>query len=324
MKRGIIIFLICIAVDLLFSQAPVVSNVSFNQRTDGSLMVDIYYDLSDDDGEIKNIVIEASDDNGSTWDLICSCLTGDVGLVVSCGTNKHVVWDFCTDNPNVSGSNYKIRVIASEVGTMTGNDGRVYQTVKIGNQWWMAENLKETMFRGGSVIPNVIDNATWSGLSTGARCAYNNNETTAETYGYLYNWYALIGTDDDEIAPTGWHVPTDSEWKQLEMHLGMTPGQADANSWRGTDEGGKMKVEGTTHWISPNYGATNESGLSVLPGGIRSDVGHFEMGASGYYWTCSGYSSSHAYARLLRYDYQKVDRSWRNKRRGLSVRLVKD
>jgi len=100
----IIFFLFLIQAQILFSQAPVVSNVSFAQRTDGSLIVDIYYDLSDDDSETKTIQVEASADNGSTWDLTCISLTGDVGSGVTLGAGKHIVWDFYTDNPDQSGS----------------------------------------------------------------------------------------------------------------------------------------------------------------------------------------------------------------------------
>ena len=143
---------------------------------------------------------------------------------------------------------YKVRVTASEVGTMTGNNGTVYQTVKIGSQWWMAENLKETRYRNDDAISEVTDGTTWAGLSIGARCAYNNSEGTASTYGYLYNWFAV--NDSRNIAPTGWHVPTDNEWKTMEKYLGMSQAEADGELWRGTDEGGKLKESDYTHSVS--------------------------------------------------------------------------
>ncbi|MBN2103812.1 fibrobacter succinogenes major paralogous domain-containing protein [bacterium] len=311
MKRHLYIFIFLIQAQILLSQAPVVSNVSFQQRTDGSLLVDIYYDLSDTDGETKKIKVEASDDNGSTWTLTCTSLTGDVGTGVALGTNKHVVWDFNADNPNVSGSSYKVRVTASEVGTMTGNDGTTYKTVKIGNQWWMAENLKETQYRNSDVIPNVTDNTAWSGLSTGARCAYNNNESTAITYGYLYNLYAVF--DSRYLAPAGWHVPTNDEWTTLVNYLGGT-----------SAAGGKMKETGTTHWNSPNTGATNESYFSALPGGSRNGYsGSFELiGGYAFLWS----SSVEVLYRQLRYSSAGI--SWGGgvgfELFGYSVRLVKD
>jgi uncharacterized protein (TIGR02145 family) len=87
------------------------------------------------------------------------------------------------------------------------------------------------------------------------------------TYGLLYTWYAV--DDSRTIAPKGWHVPTDEEWKELEMYLGMSQSEADDTYWRGTDEGGKLKATGTEYWNSPNEGANNESGYSALPGGFR-------------------------------------------------------
>jgi len=168
-------------------------------------------------------------------------------------------------------------------GTVTDIDGNVYKTVKIGNQWWMAENLKVTRYRNGDPIPNITDNHTWVDLSTGAYCNYNNDISNVATYGRLYNWYAV--DESRNIAPAGWHVPTDDEWKQLEIYLGMSPTEADETHWRGTDEGGKLKETGTTHWYSPNTGATNESGFTALPGGYRVSGGFSSLGFGAYFWS---------------------------------------
>jgi uncharacterized protein (TIGR02145 family) len=118
---------------------------------------------------------------------------------------------------------------------LTDIDRNVYQTVKIGDQVWMAENLRVTHYRNGDAIPNVKDEE-WSDLRSGAYCAYENDETTAVTYGYLYNWSAV--NDSRNIAPAVWHVPTDEEWKTLEMVLGTNQSQADDIGHRGIDEGG--------------------------------------------------------------------------------------
>ncbi|MEJ2629601.1 MAG: fibrobacter succinogenes major paralogous domain-containing protein, partial [bacterium] len=107
-----------------------------------------------------------------------------------------------------------------KTGTVTDIDGNTYQTVKIGDQWWMAENLKVTHYRNNDEIPNVTYWGDWHDLSTGAYCDYNNNEGNVSTCGHLYNWYAV--NDSRNIAPEGWHVPTDEEWKELEMYLGMS------------------------------------------------------------------------------------------------------
>jgi uncharacterized protein (TIGR02145 family) len=187
----------------------------------------------------------------------------------------------------------------------------------------MAENLKVTHYRNGDAVPNVTDNSTWAGLTTGANCNYNNAAANVATYGRLYNWYAV--DDSRNIAPAGWHVPTDAELKQLEVYLGMSQAQADATGWRGTDEGGKLKETGTTHWQSPNEGATNESGFSALPGGYRSHYGTFLMlGNNALFWSSTEYGSYYAWDRNLHYLNSQINRLNLNRRYGFSVRCVRD
>jgi uncharacterized protein (TIGR02145 family) len=136
-------------------------------------------------------------------------------------------------------------------GTVTDIDGNVYQTVTIGTQVWMKENLKVTHYRNGEAIPNVTDGNVWGALTTGAYCEYNNDVNNVATYGRLYISYAVA--DNRNIAPTGWHVPSDAEWKQLEMTLGMSQAQADSVGWHGAPVGGKLKEAGTTHWLAPQH-----------------------------------------------------------------------
>ncbi len=207
--------------------------------------------------------------------------------------------------------------------TVTDIDGNTYQTVLIGDQCWMAENLKVTRYRNGDPIPNIAG-TDWGLLSTGAYCDYHNDVNNVATYGRLYNWYAV--NDSRHIAPEGWHVPTDTEWKQLEMYLGMSQSQADATVWRGTDEGGKMKEAGTSHWHSPNIGATNESGFTALPAGFRgaSDVYYFDLGSYAYFWSSTGSTELHAWYRDLQNNHSEVYRYNFNKREGRSVRCVRD
>jgi len=206
--------------------------------------------------------------------------------------------------------------------TVTDYDGNTYFTVKIGEQCWMAQNLKVTHYRNGDPIPNVTDDTEWEDLTTGAYCDYNNDEGNVATYGRLYNWYAVV--DSRNIAPAGWHVPSDDELKQLEMYLGMSQAEADSAGWRGTDEGGKLKETGTTHWAPPNTGATNESGFSALPGGYRVSYGSFgDMGHYAYFWSSTEDSSDGAWYRPLSYSDSQVGR-YLSKRGGFSVRCVKD
>ncbi|MBT4362772.1 MAG: T9SS type A sorting domain-containing protein [Candidatus Marinimicrobia bacterium] len=219
---------------------------------------------------------------------------------------------------------------AQPTGNVSDVDGNVYETIVIGDQEWMVENLKVTHYRNGEPIPNLIENGEWTSTNSGAFCYYNNDTGNADTYGVLYNWFAL--TDPRGFAPEGWHIPTDEEWKALEMHLGMSHSDADMTGLRGSDEGGKLKETGFMHWISPNSGATNQSGFMALPGSNRNpNSGIFDhAGSTGYgtsIWTSSPYDNYRAYWRNLTYNSSQIGREYsysNNKRSGFSVRCVKD
>jgi|GEM_PF-121387 len=210
-----------------------------------------------------------------------------------------------------------------ECTSVTDIDGNVYPAIQIGDQCWMMENLKVTHFRNGDPIPNVTDDIEWMELTAAAYCDYDNDDANSDVYGRLYNWYAI--DDPRGLAPEGWHVPTDEEWKQLEMYLGMSQAEADATGWRGTDEGGKLKEAGTIHWYAPNTGATNESGFTALPAGMRHPFALFE-GLFLYttFWTSTEDSDFSAFIRQLYNNYEQVWRFLFDKKSGCSVRCVKD
>ena len=198
-------------------------------------------------------------------------------------------------------------------GTITDIDGNTYMTVKIDKQIWMAENLKTTRFNDGTAIPLVTDSAEWGndGPTYGPRyCWYNNDTTYKNIYGALYCWPAA-GTG--KLCPTGWHVPEPAEWTTIINYLG---GQNVA--------GGKLKESGTTHWKSPNTGATNESGFTALPGGFRQFYGPFSfIGLKGYWWSSVHYMEN-AYDMDLNYDSGYTERDRDVMGCGISVRCVKD
>jgi uncharacterized protein (TIGR02145 family) len=161
-------------------------------------------------------------------------------------------------------------------GTVNDIDGNVYRTVNIGTQVWMAENLKTTHFNDGTAIPLVTNNLAWNMLDTSPGfCWYNNDSSSyGTTYGALYNWSAV---NTGKLAPSGWHVPSDSEWSVLTTYLGND-----------SLVGGKLKESGTAHWLSYNTGATNETGFTALPGGYRSNDGSYaSIGFIGYWWTAT-------------------------------------
>lgn len=206
-------------------------------------------------------------------------------------------------------------------------DGNQYRTVEIGNQVWMAENLRTSRFQNGDYITYVIDNNEWEELNqeeAGAWAFYNNHAGN-EPFGLLYNWYAV--NDPRGLCPAGWRVATDRDWQQLERYLGMNPNEANATGWRGQNAnvGGKLKAEGTDFWRSPNTGATNESGFMALAGGYRFTSGSFSyLRFFGYWWTATGADANTAWRRLLFNNRESINRMNYDKRYGFSVRCVQN
>jgi len=196
--------------------------------------------------------------------------------------------------------------------TVSDIDGNVYHTVTIGTQVWMVENLKTTKYNDGTAIPLVTDGTAWSNLTTPGYCWYNNDAATYKTtYGALYNWYAV---HTEKLCPTGWHVPTDGELTTLTDFLG---GELIA--------GGKMKETGTTHWLSPNTGATNESGFTAVPTGVRYGGGGFDgIGSWCQMWSSFEYSTIYAWYRSLVYNGSNVVRNYGYKTAGYPVRCLRD
>jgi uncharacterized protein (TIGR02145 family) len=198
-------------------------------------------------------------------------------------------------------------------GIMTDIEGNVYSTIIIGTQTWMAENLRTTKFRNGDAIPEVTGNTDWKSLSSAAYCNYENTTDAVKiaTMGRLYNWFAV--SDSRNIAPEGWHVATDADWIALITSLGGE-----------TIAGGKLKETGTTHWISPNTGATNGSGFTAIPAGRREyDSGSFiNNGFDGFWWTSSAYNPDYSWYYDLHYTFASINRANFHKQYGFSVRCV--
>ena len=211
------------------------------------------------------------------------------------------------------------------------------QSVTIGTQIWSSTNLDLTTYRDGTPIPQVIDQTQWTGLTTGAWCYYNNDPSNNATYGKLYNWYAVAGIYDDnslnntslrkQFAPTGWHVPSDSEWSTLINYI--DPNANGGTIVNGTNiinvAGGKMKEAGTTNWLTPNTSATNSSGFFGLPGGVRNSSTFNLIGTGGLWWSSSEYSPTGGSYRYLLYNSGSVYTSTGSANvQGMSVRCVKD
>jgi len=193
--------------------------------------------------------------------------------------------------------------------TVTDADGNIYNTVTIGSQVWMAENLKTTKFSNGSDILLVPGNTDWSNQTTPAYCWYENNQSNKEIYGGLYNWYAV---NTGNLCPTGWHVPSDSEWTDLANFL-----EGDGVA------GGKLKETGTEHWEN-NNGATNETGFTALPGGFRYEGVFSDIRLYGYWWSSLGYNDISAWHREIDGTRVNLFRYTSPKNFGLSVRCIKN
>jgi len=193
-------------------------------------------------------------------------------------------------------------------------DSNQYNTVVINTQTWTTSNLKVTKYRNGDVIPEVQDSISWKTLTTGAWCYYKNKISNDSIYGKLYNWHAI--NDPRGIAPTGYHIPSDAEWKVMSNYLGDQ-----------SVVGIKMKA--TSGWGPVGFSEGNGSNSSKffgLPGGTRKETAKFDyLGYFGYWWTSSTTSFvDSAWSKQLSFD-DDLCRSWvDSKQRGFSLRCIKD
>jgi uncharacterized protein (TIGR02145 family) len=196
-------------------------------------------------------------------------------------------------------------------GTMTDQEGNVYKTIVIGNQEWMAENLKTSTYRNGDLIPNVTDNEQWDGQLTGAWCNYNNDPQLECPYGKLYNWYTVF--DSRNVCPIGWHVPNYLEWSVLFNSFGGQP-----------LAGNKLKSIGSQFWYS-SQNVTNESGFSGVPSGSRNVGGGFSnIGAVGIWWGTSLVASDFAWNLYLDASSSYAGTSDGRFRQGFAIRCLKN
>lgn len=213
----------------------------------------------------------------------------------------------CTDNDLL-----QEKSAVMTYGTMKDQDSNTYKTIKIGTQVWMAENLRTTRYSDGTLIPNVADDKTFHYLTTAASCTYNNENANSETYGRLYNWYAV--SSSRRIAPDGWHVPTESDWAKLSDFLG---GDKVA--------GGKLKETGISHWSALNIGASDMFGFRALPAGTRAEEGQFSfLGTAGYWWSATQGNDKSALLRGCANSTSSMLLLYYYKEYAFSVRLVKD
>ena len=309
-------------------------------------------------GETITISAEAADADGDVTEVIFTIDNIGVSTTHSfpyqyqwntadATAGRHTIKATAKDNSNNATSReIAILIIEKgsgvlETGTVTDCDGNTYKTVKIGTQWWMAENLKTTHFSNGTEIFLIENNTSWDNLdfSDKAYCYYDDSITLANTYGALYNWAAAMnGAESSELTPSqvrgvcpaGWHLPSDGEWIALEMQLGMSYDEAWLVGWRGSSEGNKLKAK--EGWNS-NGNGTNSSGFSALPAGIRNGHGVFsDVGEATHFWSTTEYINNTTYAFNRKLAYNQSGVGWflashyygYPKDFGFSVRCVKD
>ncbi|ALO16598.1 Chitodextrinase precursor [Salinivirga cyanobacteriivorans] len=276
-------------------------------------------------GETITIAVEAEDEDNNLEEV--RFYVNDVGIGSASSFPYNFDWDTNEEEPGSftikaeaidelqERTSYEISItLESSItgGTLTDNDGNVYSTVQIGDQEWMAENLKTTTYNDGTSIDLVTDNTAWYNNTTGAYCWYDNDQATyADTYGALYNWHAV---NTGNLCPDGWHVPTDAEWTALEDYIG-----SDGHS--GT-EGTALKA--TSGWNNDGNG-TDDYGFTAHPGGYRTSNGAFDnVGYYGLWWSATETNTYNAWRRYLYYSYSSVNRSSYSKEGGFSVRCLRD
>jgi len=291
-----IFILLLFASQILFAQK--IENVNFKQKND--TVFEINYDLSGTKPEQLFIVrLHYTTDGWKHYSDSLKFVSGDVGKGITGGKGKTIIWEAFKETKKLNEKKIKFdvkaRIVNSKVisnknktGTFKDTrDGKVYKTVTIGTQTWMAENLSYKK-----------DSGCW---------AYENKQSNVAIYGYLYNWETA-----KKVCPSGWHLPSDAEWTILTTYLG------------GKSAGGG-KLKSTIGWNNPNSGATNESGFTALPGGCRNDNGLFvEKGKFGSWWSSTGLNSTYARCLNLGYDNSSVNRFYYNKAFGFSVRCLRN
>lgn len=309
------------------NQAPIVSNVTFSQRNDGSFIVDIYYDVIDYNDNIMTVTVRASSDAGATWDYACNLVSGDVGEGITSGNNKQIEWDFGTEHSETFGDHFMIKIIADdgenesvykpcpglekvyfEGGPFTDAGGKYYVTVQIDDKCWMRENLNVgVMINSIDEYDNQINNQVVE------KYCYNNNPANCDSYGGLYQWNEAMQYTTNEnnqgICPFGWRIPTLIELESLESIS--------------NDEAAQLVAVGQ---LTTAYAATNETGFSALLAGYRqnSNGAFYSLHFHTNYWSSTQFNSAKAYEMGLTSNNISVYFNIYSKYDGYSIRCIKD
>lgn len=208
-----------------------------------------------------------------------------------------------------------------ERSTVADAEGNVYQTVKIGNQWWMAENLKTRKFQDGTSIPLILgtaNNAEWAEVN-GPACTFAQDSLR----GFLYNFDVV--QDSRNIAPEGWRIPTDEDWKTLEEYIGMEPSASNSTGWRGDAEGVLLASKNSLGWASGTLFGKDEVGFNAIPAGCRIHDGRRNItGEVAFWWSSTPQSADEAWYRYMDTNEDRVFRHHIYTKYGMSIRCVKE
>ena len=308
------------------NQAPIVENVSFLQRNDGSFIVDIYYDVIDYDEDLMTITIKASSDSGATWDFAINNVRGDIGDSLASGTGKYIEWDFGNEHYEIFGDEFMIKIIADdgksggifrpcpdvekvyyEGGPYTDAGGKYYVTVLIDNKCWFRENLNVGVM---ITSENSDDNQTNNNIIE--KYCYNNDPANCNSYGGLYQWNEAMQYVTDEInqgiCPEGWRIPTLIELESLEN--------------LSEDEAAQLVAVGQH---ATAYEPTNELGFSALFAGFRlnSSGEFYSKNFHTNFWSSTQFGINFAYEMGLTTNNTSVYFNVYNKYDGYSIRCVK-
>jgi uncharacterized protein (TIGR02145 family) len=337
MKKLISLFTAILLSVLLYSQSNSITNINVTPRNDGSGLMDVYFDL-DGGGTNYFIKLEVSFNSGSTYTAVHSTYTsGDVGPI-NPGNGKHIVWNAMLSNPNTYSDVAKLKVSAT-TGTFpnTGEpcpgtplvtyEGKTYHTILIGEQCWLKENLNV-----GSILQAGISQSNNGVIE---KYCYNNEPINCDIYGGLYQWNEMmqyVTTPGSQgICPTGWHIPTDEEWKILEGNVDSQYDVGntvwDVDGCRGYDAG--MNLKSTVNWSNSN--GTDYYGFSALPSGLNHTGYPFHyFNTRSFFWTSSESVNNYSYLRYIESNcINRTDRIYLNtitqsKNCGIPVRCLKN
>ncbi|MHC1708034.1 MAG: FISUMP domain-containing protein [Bacteroidales bacterium] len=309
---------------------PQVINPRFEQRMDGSFKIDIYFDLLDEDDNVMEVSIQVSNDAGTTWDYSFdpSNLTGNIGSNQVSGTNKVITWDFALDHPETFVPELQFKIIADDGVISMGQpcpnypsfsySGELYNTVLIGSQCWMKENLNIGLVIYSSEEPtndNIVEKY----------CMLNNLDN-CQSFGGLYSWDEMMGYTENEgaqgICPCGWHIPTNTEFCTLLKYLDSTY-DCNCTNLSGINVGAMMKETGLVHWHEPNL-ASNLSGFSGIGGGELDFGMFFNFKSSGTYWTSTESFDGHYVNIKLFNSEARAMQGYEPGDVGFSVRCIKN